>query len=504
MEIKSEKREVEEMKYIATFDIGTTAVKGVLISDEGAAVFTKSISIETIFEGDFKEQNPLDWYKAFCGISSEYFANGYSPKDIIGIAMSGQMQDLIPVDRSGNNIGNAILYSDGRGEKQAEEILKIIGNEKMLESTGNNFDGSMSFAKLLWLKQNRFNDYENAYKVLISSKDYVILRLTGEYVTDMTTGATVGLMDIHKKCWNVDWINAVGMDKDKLPFLLYAEEQVGMVTEKASIETGYFVGTPVYAGTGDAGATTLASGIASDGEFNINIGTSGWVASVSSDVLPKEGVFNLAAMPKNSYINVVPFFNAGNVHKWISKTLAKDTEENEKYDYVHKLLEESTPGSHGLIFLPYLVGERFPIVDTQIRGGFVGITPETTKQDMVRSCLEGVAFSIRQGIESIGRKPHKISLIGGGAQVKVWCQIFADILNHEVLVYNDSEFLPSMAVAAAVMVAQDIITDYGRFAERLKQSQNCTCYEPNPSAVKVLNKAYESYIRMYPGFKSIK
>lgn len=492
------------MKYIATFDIGTTAVKGVLVSVEGTAVFTKSINIETIFEEDFKEQSPLDWHKAFCEISKEYFAHGYSPEDIIGIVMSGQMQDLIPVDKNGINVGNAILYSDGRAEKQAREIAEIVGIEEILKSTGNNFDGSMPFAKLLWLKQNRFNDYQNTYKVVISSKDYIILRLTGEYVTDVTTGATTGLMDIHKKCWNTDWVSTVGMDKNKLPLLLHADEQAGIVTEKASIETGYPVGTPVYAGTGDAGATTLASGIASDGEFNINIGTTGWVARVSSDVLLKEGVFNLAAMPKNLYINVVPFLNAGSVHKWISKTLAKDREENERYDYVGKLLEESMPGSHGLIFLPYLVGERFPVMDAKIRGGFVGITPETTKQDMARSCLEGVAFSIRQGIESIGGKLHKISLIGGGAKVKVWCQIFADILDHEVLVYNDSEFLPSMAVAASVMVSQGIITDYHRFTDLLKQSENCIVYEPNPSAVEVLNKAYNTYCRIYPGFKNIK
>jgi xylulokinase len=311
-------------------------------------------------------------------------------------------------------------------------------------------------------------------------------------------------MDIHKKCWNTEWAESAGIDGDKLPRLLYAEEQAGTVTEKASFETGYAAGTPVYTGTGDAGATTLASGIASDGEFNINLGTSGWVASVSSDVLPKEGVFNLAAMPKDLYINVVPFFNAGNVHKWISRTLTRDDEEDEKYDYVGKLLEQSTPGSHGLMFLPYLAGERFPVVDTQIRGGFVGITPETTKQDMARSCLEGVAFSIRQGLESIGRKPYKISIIGGGAQVKVWCQIFADILNHEVLAYNDSEFLPSMAIAAAVMVAQEIIKDYDSFTESLKQSPNCTSYIPDPSAVELLNKVYGTHRKIYSGFKSIK
>lgn len=492
------------MKYVATFDIGTTAVKGVFVSVEGTAVFTKSINIETIFNGEHKEQDPQDWYKAFCEISKEYFNSGYNPEDTIGIVMSGQMQDLIPVDKYGMNVGNAILYSDGRAEKQAKEIIEFLGIEEILKSTGNNFDGSMPFPKLLWLKQNHSKDYQNTFKVVMSSKDYIILKLTGAYVTDVTTGATSGLMDIHKKCWNTKWIDAAGMDRDKLPLLLYAEEEAGEVTESASKQTGYPVGTKVYAGTGDAGATTLASGIASDGEFNINLGTSGWVASVSSDVLLKEGVFNLAAMPKDLYINVVPFLNAGNVHKWISKTLAKDTEENDKYEYINGLLEQSTSGSHGLMFLPYLAGERFPVMDTQITGGFLGITPETTKQDIARSCLEGVAFSIRQGIENIGKKPRKISLIGGGAQVKVWCQIFADVLDHEILACNDSEFLPSMAVAAAVMVANGIIKDYKSFTESLRQSPNCTSYKPDHSAVELLNIIYETHKRIYPGFKSIR
>jgi xylulokinase len=492
------------MKYIATFDIGTTAVKGVIVSSDGNPVFSKSINIETIYEKNFIEQCPTDWYEAFCSISKEYFAQGYHADDIIGIVMSGQMQDLIPVNKSGMHIGNAILYSDGRAELQALEIIGVAGFEDLVKSTGNNFDGSMPFAKILWLKQNRFKDYERTFKVLFSSKDYVILRLTGNYVTDVTTAATAGVMDIHKKTWITDWVNTVGIENDKLPRLLYAEEQAGLVSEKASAEAGYAVGTPVYAGTGDAGATTLASGIACDGEFNINLGTSGWVASVSSDILLKEGVFNLAAMPKDLYINVVPFFNAGNVHKWISKTLSKDAEQNEKYDYIQELLEQSVPGCHGLMFLPYLVGERFPVVDTQIRGGFIGITSETTKQDMVRACLEGVAFSIRQGIESIGRKPRNVSLIGGGAQVNVWCQIFADILGHEVLVYNNSEFLPAIAIAAAVMVSQGIISDYHTFTEHLKNSNECVCYKPNSSAVELYNKTYNTYLCIYPAFKNIK
>ncbi|MFR9189682.1 MAG: xylulokinase [Anaerotruncus massiliensis (ex Togo et al. 2019)] len=355
--------------------------------------------------------------------------------------------------------------------------------------------------KLLWLKEQNPGAYRAAEKVLISSKDYCIARLTGEFVSDVTASATAGLMDIHEKRWNTAWMEAAGLDSGKLPRLRYAHEQAGAVTPGAAAETGYLPGTPVYTGTGDAGATTLASGISADGEFNINLGTSGWVACVSDDVLPKGDVFNLAAMPEGVYINVVPFFNAGNVHKWVSRALAPS--EQGKYDYVDRLLEESEAGSHGTMFLPYLVGERFPVVDTQIRGGYVGVTPETTKQDLARSALEGVAFSIRQGIESIGRVPGKISLIGGGARTPVWCQILADVLGHPVHVYRNSDYLPAVAIAASVLVAQGEIGDYTEFTDTLQGSDNCVRYDPVPANVERYNRVYPRYLRVYPALKTL-
>ncbi|WP_306574854.1 FGGY-family carbohydrate kinase [Anaerotruncus massiliensis (ex Togo et al. 2019)] len=489
------------MRYIATFDIGTTAVKGVLLSEDNACACEKSVEIETFSEGGRREQDPLSWYAAVREISRAFFAGGISPGDVRGIVMSGQMQDLIPVDGDLRPTCNAILYSDGRAGAEAERLAALIGREELVRSTGNQFDGSLPFPKLLWLKEQNPGAYRAAEKVLISSKDYCIARLTGEFVSDVTASATAGLMDIHEKRWNTAWMEAAGLDSGKLPRLRYAHEQAGAVTPGAAAETGYLPGTPVYTGTGDAGATTLASGISADGEFNINLGTSGWVACVSDDVLPKGDVFNLAAMPEGVYINVVPFFNAGNVHKWVSRALAPS--EQGKYDYVDRLLEESEAGSHGTMFLPYLVGERFPVVDTQIRGGYVGVTPETTKQDLARSALEGVAFSIRQGIESIGRVPGKISLIGGGARTPVWCQILADVLGHPVHVYRNSDYLPAVAIAASVLVAQGEIGDYTEFTDTLQGSDNCLRYDPVPANVERYNRVYPRYLRVYPALKTL-
>lgn len=490
------------MGFIATFDIGTTAIKGVLVSENGEPVYSKSIDLETFFDGDRKEQRPEDWYQAFIQISQDFIVN-YDKAEILAIVMSGQMQDVILVDQNNDAIDNAILYSDGRAEEQAKEIMNLIGEDILQKLSGNDFNGSIPFAKILWIKQQKPLIYQNIHKVLFSSKDYILAKLTNCFVSDVTTCATTGLMDIHAKTWIKEWMKQLQLSCKILPQIAYANEKIGTVTKAAAKDSGYEENIPVYAGTGDAGAATLASGISQAGEFNINLGTSGWVACVSKDVLKKPGVFNLAAIQKDLYINVIPFINAGNVHKWISKTLVPEKLLEQKYDYINQLLLSSSTGSNGVMFLPYIAGERFPVMDSEIKGCYIGITPETTKQDMARACLEGVAYSIRQGLESIGQEPIKLSVIGGGAKNAVWCQILADMLNHELIVYKNSEFLTSVAVAAAALIAMDKIPNYQVFTDSLQSSEHCLSYKPNKAAVDYYNLFYQRYCRIYPAVHEI-
>jgi len=491
------------MKYVATFDIGTTAVKGVLVSTEKKVVFSLSMPIETLMEQGIKEQRPVDWYHAFCNISKAFLSNGFKAQDILGIVMSGQMQDLITVDQKGYPVMNAILYSDGRAQKEADIILNQMGSEEIIKSTGNFFDGSMPLAKLLWLKRNDPVGYNQIHKILISSKDYCIARLTGQYVTDVTSASTAGLMDIYGKSWNTDWVDGLDLDANLLPDIKYAQDQAGVVTDKASFDSGYAVGTPVYTGTGDAGATTLASGISKEGEFNINIGTSGWIACMNHQVRNSEGVFNLAAMPKDKYINVVPFLNAGGVHKWVSKTLTPENEQESKYEYIGRLLNESQCGSNGLLFLPYLLGERFPVMDVDVRGCYIGLSANTTKNDLARASLEGVAFSIKQGLEAMGGKADRVTLIGGGAQVEVWCQALADVLGQTIYVSADAEYMPAISIAASVLVSQGMVQNYESFISTLMENNDFISYEPIKENVKILKKQYAKYINIYPQVKNL-
>mgnify|MGYP000490051576 FL=1 len=191
---------------VATFDIGTTAVKAVAVRDDGEPFFTGSQVIHTIEKNGFKEQNPEEWYSAFCALSHA-LTDKISAKDISALIFSGQMQDVIPVGSDRRALGNAILYSDGRAGAQAEAIENAVGSDTITAITGNHFDGSMPLAKILWLKENQPEIYEKAAAFLISSKDYVVARLTGNFIGDMTACATAGAMDLEHKTWSEHLIN---------------------------------------------------------------------------------------------------------------------------------------------------------------------------------------------------------------------------------------------------------------------------------------------------------
>lgn len=481
----------------ATFDIGTTAVKAVVVRDDRTAVFTDSAPVHTIEKGNFREQNPDEWYEAFCKISRRIFTEIPAEK-IDALVFSGQMQDVIPVDAGGNAVRNAILYSDGRAQAQAERILEKVG-KRLTEITGNHFDGSMPLAKILWLKEQEPEHYERASSFLISSKDYVIGKLTGNLVGDVTACSTAGAMDLEKKCWSEEMILAAGLQPKMFPGILQASDLAGTVTETAAAQTGYLPGTGVYAGTGDAGATTLASGILYDGEFNINLGTSSWVAAVSGGCMECEGGgFNLAAMQREKYINVVPFFNGGNVHKFLGKVFSRNQDGKPDYDYVSALLAESRPGGNGVFFLPYLAGERFPVVDEEIRGCYLGIGQETTASDLARSALEGVAFSIRQGLELFDSPVKKLTLIGGGAREEAWCRILSSVMGAEIYVYKNPDLLPALAIASSVFLAEGLIQDYEEFIRGLERQGYCTICRPEAGTGALYDELFEKYKTIYP------
>lgn len=489
------------MRAIATFDIGTTAVKAVLVGETGAVLASASQDIPTLFQNERKEQNPLVWWEAFQTLSRVLFTH-CDTRDIGGIVMSGQMQDVIPVDGSLAPLGNAILYSDGRGTAEAEKLNTQLGRQKIASITGNAMDGTLSLPKILWLREHEPDIYAQAKCFFISSKDYINACLTGICASDVTACSTAGAMDLRHCMWSGEILQACGLDIAKLPKLFASHEAIGTVTAEAALQTGYAEGTPVFAGVGDAGATTLASGIVSPGEYNINLGTSGWVATISDAALrPGEGVFNLAAMPTGRVINVIPFLNAGNVHHWVSALFSPSADQID-YDGMNVLLSGSETGSHGVMALPYLAGERFPVPDPHVKGAYLGITPETNRADMARAMLEGVAYSIRQGLEGIGTPVKSISVIGGGGRVPVWCEILANVLGKPVHVYKNADTLPAKAIAAAALIGQNRVDGYEAFMQTMNAKNAVIRYEPQEELVSLYTPLFQRYQDLYPLLKN--
>ena len=484
------------MDYTITLDLGTTAVKGVLVAADLTVQAQESVSLTTYYEAGHIEQAPEEWYAAFCTICRRFAADLPAGGEITAVIMSGQMQDTIGLDADLKPVGRAILYADGRAEKQAQALSERLGSTEMAAVTGNLLDGSLPFAKLLWLREEAPERYERLAKVVFSAKDHLIARLTGQAVTDLTTAATAGLLDRAGCCWRTDWLEAAGLSPNLLPRLCRAEQLAGRVTEAAAAQCGLPAGTAVYAGLGDAGAATLASGITSPGELNSHLGTSGWVAAISSEMQITPAVFNLVAADADHVINVVPFLNAGNVHAWAAETSADDDHER-----LQALAAESAPGAGGVLCLPYLVGERYPVLDSRVRGSFLGITPETRPGDLARAALEGVAFSIREGLDSLGQTNGLISLIGGGAQDPIWCQILADVLGQAVMVLDNSDYLPAMTLAAIVQLSRGAIKDYPALTALIRSRTGSTTYHPSPAA-RCYEDLYARYQRLYPALKA--
>lgn len=534
------------MAYIATFDMGTTAVKAVLVSvdddrigrsealdDDARMEIAASASItlpRSVEEDGWHEQDPEDWWHCFIeawhaltdALDGMNAGKDATAGSVVGIILSGQMQDVITVDSQCRPVRKAILYSDGRAAHQAGLLAEAYGEDRFLDVVGNRCEGSLPLPKLMWLKELEPQAYADTAHVLFDAKDYIVARLTGSYIGDVTACSTAGAMNIRTRSWEKPLIAAAGIDIGIFPELHSPQDIVGRVSRSVSALTGFAQGTAVFAGIGDAGATTLASAVTKSGEYNINIGTSGWIAGVSEGpITDQPGLANLAYAMPEGYINGVPFLNAGGVHGWATRVFAAGVEDSngdgrssqQDFDRMSGLLERSVPGSHGVLCLPYLVGERFPVMNADIRGAYVGIGVNTDRADMARASLEGVAFSLRQGLECFDAKAEDITLVGGGAREGVWCQILADVLGSRIEVLDNAAVMPAVALSCLVLYTfheekrqengAPVGEGIGRVLGRLRSQRHGSLYEAKAGAMKLYDAAYERFVRLYPSVNAM-
>ncbi|WP_067729164.1 xylulokinase [Oceanobacillus damuensis] len=436
------------MKYVIGVDLGTSAVKVLLINQHGEVVKEISKSYPLIQEKTgYNEQAPNDWVEQTITAISELIKDFEgNPNNIEGISFSGQMHGLVLLDENQEVLRNAILWNDTRTTEECEEIYERVGKNHLLDITKNLALEGFTLPKILWVKNNE-PDIFNKVQSFVLPKDYVRYKLTGKLHMEYSDAAGTLLLDITEKAWSKEICELLDLNPEICPPLVGSHKEVGTVTEEIAEATGLSTLTRVFAGGADNACGAIGSGILEDGKALASIGTSGVVLSYEADgekvFEGKVHYFNHAA-PDVFYTMGVTLA-AGYSLSWFKDTFAKEI----SFDELLVDVDSVPVGSNGIIFTPYIVGERTPHVNATIRGSFIGMDSSHERKHFARAVLEGITFSLNESVDIFrenGKSIDTIVSIGGGAKNESWLQMQADIFNANIIKLQ-SEQGPGMGAA---------------------------------------------------------
>jgi xylulokinase len=424
--------------YIVAHDLGTTGNKATLFDLTGTAVAATFASYKTAYpRTNWAEQDPADWWRAVCSSTQELLATSDVPRgEIAVVSFSGMMNGMLPVDGQGVPVRTAIIWADQRATAEAEFLAERCGFETVYRRTGHRPGASYTAAKLLWLKQYEPELYARTHQVL-QAKDYVAYKLTDVYATDYSDASGTNLFDLQRREWAGDLVEAVGLHPDMLPPALPSSTIIGQVTPEAATETGLQSGTPVVIGGGDGACATVGAGSVRPGDAYNYIGSSSWIAVTAETPLrdPRMRTFTFAHLDPELYFPTGTMQCAGGAYDWLERLLRGEAQAK-LYDELEAAASTVAPGAEGLLFLPYLIGERSPHWNPLARGAFVGLTMAHGRPEMARAVLEGVALNLKLILDAFqeqGAGIEAMRLIGGGARSALWRQILADVYGLRIL-----------------------------------------------------------------------
>ncbi len=447
------------MSYFLGIDTSTTATKALLV-DAGGQVVSVASS-EYTYETPrplWAEQHPdLWWQGTLASVRQALAQAGIDPAEVEGVGLTGQMHGLVLLDEAGV-LRPAILWNDQRTAAECDEIRALVGRERLIQITGNDALTGFTAPKILWVKNHEPEIFHRVRHILLP-KDYVRLRLTGAHATDKAGAAGTILFDLKRRDWSPEVVSALGIDPAWLPPTYEGPAVTGNLTDEAAEATGLRAGTPVVGGGGDQAAGAVGTGAVVEGVVSLSLGTSGVVfAAVDRPMVEPQGRLHAFchALPDRWHLMGVMLSAAGSL-RWYRDTVAPGA----GFDALLAPAADVAPGSEGLLFLPYLTGERTPHPDPLARGAFVGLTVRHTLPHMTRALLEGVAFGLRDSFELMRATGlagiSQVRITGGGARSPLWCQILADVLGVELATVNTTE---GAAYGAALLAA----TGAGAFA----------------------------------------
>ncbi len=484
------------MLYIG-IDLGTSAVKLLLMNGAGGIEKIVSREYPLYFpEPGWSEQDPRDWYTQTIEGLKELLAD-CDKSQVAGISFGGQMHGLVILDDRDEVIRPAILWNDGRTGRETDYLNQVIGKEKLSQYTANIAFAGFTAPKLLWVKEHEPENFARIEKIMLP-KDYLAYCLSGTFCTDVSDASGMLLFDVEHKCWSREMMEICGVKESQLARIFESYEAVGTLKPELSRELGLSETVKIVAGAGDNAAAAVGTGTVGDGSCNISLGTSGTIFISSEKFgVDQNNALHAFAHADGHFHLMGCMLSAASCNKWWMEEILKTGEYGKEQEGIKKL------GSNQVYFLPYLMGERSPHNNPNARGTFIGMTMDTTREDMTQAVLEGVAFALRDSFEvakSLGISIERTKICGGGAKSPLWRQMIADILNIKVDIPKSEEG-PAMGGAMLAAVA---CGEYGSVEEAAARIVEIVdTVEPIPENAARYEERYQKFRQIYPTVKGL-
>ena len=501
------------MPYLMGIDVGTTGTRAVVVRPDGHVMGSATGDHQPMRmeRPGWAEQDPEDWWRAsLVAVRSVLDQTGLKPGEIAAVGLSGQMHGVVLLDDANAVLRPALIWCDQRSQAQCDWITSRVGDEKLRRLALNPALTGFSAPKLLWVRDNQPAVYERAAHCLLP-KDYVRLRLTGDYATDVSDASGTLLLDVTRRNWSQEILSALDINPALLPAVYESTEVTGHITAETSLLTGLNAGTPVAAGAGDQAASAVGNGIVSPGLTSATLGTSGVIFAYTDKpkLDPKgrihtfchavPGKWHVMGVTQGAGLSLRWFRDElGAGETWYAKQVGADP-----YELILREAEKAPPGSGGLLFLPYLMGERTPHLDPQARGMWFGLTAAHSRAHLIRSILEGVAFSLRDSLEIFAELQIPVSEIrasGGGSRSFLWRQIQADIYGREVASLREAEgsAFGAALLAGAASGVYESVEESAREAIQVREHVS-----PDAGNARLYTRQYQVYRQLYPAVREL-
>lgn len=487
------------MKYYIGADLGTSALKLLLTDADGNILSSVTNSYEVRYpRAGWSEQSPADWWSALV-LGIKQLTKDIDKDKVAGLAVAGQMHGLVALDKNDAVIRPAILWNDGRTDKETEYLNTVIGKQRLSELTANIAFAGFTAPKILWMRSNEKDNFDRIAKIMLP-KDYINYRLTGAHATDFSDASGMLLLDVKNKRWSPEMLEVCGISEEQLPALYESYQTIGTLLPEAARELGLNDNVKVAAGAGDNAAAAIGTDTVSKGKCNVSLGTSGTIF-ISSDgfAVDDNNALHAFCHSNGKYHLMGCILSAASCNKWFCGEILHTGD----YSGEEKKITEDMLGNNGVFFLPYLMGERSPINDTDAVGTFVGLRPDTKRENMLLAVFEGVAFAIRDNLEiakSLGIKIERSTVCGGGAKSKIWRTILSNVLNVKLDVPLVEEG-PGLGSAMLAMVACGEYESTEQCADKLFKIKETVV--PDEAIVKRYEERYEKFSKIYPALKPV-